>query len=78
MTLEKTYIIHSDYIKNQKSVLQYTKKGYEFVITLDDTIKNIEDVEQLKMFKIVIAPKNLVLYKEIKQNKAILNNVIYK
>ena len=71
-------ITYSDYIKNQKSVLQYTKKGYEFVITLDDTIKNIEDVEQLKMFKIVIAPKNLVLYKEIKQNKAILNNVIYK
>lgn len=71
-------ITHSDYIKNQKSVLQYTKKGYNFVITLDNSVKSVEDVEQLKMFKIVIAPKNLVLYKEIKENKAILNNVIYK
>ena len=71
-------ITYSDYIKNQKSVLQYTKKGYEFVITLDDTIKNVEDVGQLKMFKIVIAPKNIALYKEIKTNKTILNNVVYK
>ena len=71
-------ITYSDYIKNQKSVFDYTKKGFDFVITLDDSIKSVEDVEQLKMFKIVIAPKNLVLYKEIKEDKAILNNVIYK
>ena len=71
-------ITYSDYIKNQKNVLQYIKRGYEFVITLDDSIKNIEDVEQLKMFKIVIAPKNIALYKEIKANKTILSNVIYK
>ncbi len=71
-------ITYSDYIKNQKSILEYTKRGYNFVITLDNSVKSIEDVEQLKMFKIVIAPRNLVLYKEIKENKAILNNVIYK
>ena len=71
-------ITYSDYVKNQKSVLEYTKKGYYFVITLDDSVKSIEDVEQLKMFKIVIAPKNMALYKEIKANKSILNNVIYK
>lgn len=71
-------IDYSDYIKNQKDILEYTKKGYEFVITLDNTITSVQDVEKLKMFKIVIAPKNLVLYKELKQNKAILNNVIFK
>lgn len=71
-------ITYSDYIKNQKSVFEYTKKGYDFVITLDNSIKSIEDVEKLKMFKIVVAPKSLVLYKEIKNNKSILNNVIYK
>ena len=71
-------ISYSDYIKNQKGVLEYTKKGYNFVITLDNSIKSIEDVEKLKMFKIVIAPKDLVLYKEIRSNKSILNNVIYK
>lgn len=71
-------INYSDYIKNQKSVFEYTKKGYDFTITLDDSIKNVEDVEKLKMFKIVIAPKELAFYKDIKNNKTTLNNVVYK
>lgn len=71
-------IDYSDYMKNQKAVLEYTKRGFNFTINLDNTLKNIEDVEKLKMFKIVIASKKLVLYKELKQNKAILNNVIFK
>ena len=70
-------IKYSDYIKNQKSVLEYTKKGYNFVITLDDTIKSVEDVEKLKMFKLVIAPKDLAIYKEIKADNS-LKNVIFK
>lgn len=70
-------IDYTDYVKNQKTVLEYTNKGYNFAITLDNTIKSVEDVEKLKMFKIVIAPTNLVLYKELKQNKTILKNVIY-
>lgn len=71
-------IDYTDYIKNQKSILEYRKQGYEFVITLDNTIKSVEDVEKLGMFKIVVAPKNLVLYKEIKNNKSTLNNLIFK
>lgn len=71
-------IDYSDYMKNQKSILEYTNKGFNFTITLDNSIKSVEDVEKLKMFKIVIAPSKLVLYKELKQNKAILNNVIFK
>ena len=71
-------IDYSDYIKNQKTILEYRSKGFDFTITLDNTITSVEDVERLKMFKIVIAPKNLVLYKELKQNKTILNNVIFK
>ena len=71
-------IYYSDYIKNSRTILDYTNKGYNFVITLDNTITGVEDVERLKMFKIVVAPRNLVLYKELKQNKAILSNVIYK
>lgn len=71
-------IDYSDYIKNQKSILEYTKQGFNFTITLDNSIRSIQDVEKLKMFKYVIAPQKLVLYKELKQNKDILNNVIYK
>ena len=69
---------YEDYMKNQKLVLEYTNKGFNFAITLDNTIKSVEDVEKLKMFKFVIAPNKLVLYKELKQNKAILKNVIFK
>lgn len=71
-------IDYSDYMKHQKAILEYTNKGYNFAITLDSAIKSVDDVKMLKMFKIVIAPKKLVLYKELKQNKAILNNVIFK
>ena len=53
------------------------RQHINFVITLDNSIKSVEDVERLKMFKLVIAPKNLVLYKEIKSDNS-LNNVIYK
>lgn len=70
-------IRYSDYIKNQKSVLDYTKLGYSFVITLDDLVKSVEDVEKLKMFKLVIAPKELVLYKELKKDNS-LSNVIFQ
>lgn len=69
---------YSDYMKNQKAILEHTNKGYNFSITLDNSIKSVEDVEKLKMFKFVIAPKKLVLYRELKQNKALLKNVIFK
>ena len=71
-------ILYSDYIKNQKHVLEYTKKGYNFTITLDNEVNNIEDVEALKMFKMVIVPQKLSIYKDIKSNKALFNNVILK
>ena len=70
-------ISYSDYIKNQKSVLECTKNGYDFTITLDDTITSIEDVEKLKMFKLIIAPKKLLLYKEIKGDSS-LKNVVFE
>ena len=71
-------IMYSDYIKNKKSVFEYTKKGFNFTITLDNSIQNIEDVEELKMFKIVIAQKNLVLYRDLKNNKTLFTNVVFK
>ena len=71
-------IMYSDYIKNKKSVFEYTKKGFNFTITLDNSIQNIEDVEELKMFKIVIAQKKLVLYRDLKNNKTLFTNVVFK
>ena len=71
-------IMYSDYIKNKKSVFEYTKKGFNFTITLDNSIQSIEDVEELKMFKIVIAQKNLVLYRYLKKNNTLFTNVVFK
>lgn len=68
-------ITYADYIKNQKSVLEYIKKGYNFVITLDDTLKSADDVEKLRMFKLVIVPSDLKLYKEIKRNDVIVERM---
>ena len=62
-------------IKNQKSVLEYIKKGYNFVITLDDTLKSADDVEKLRMFKLVIVPNDLKLYKEIKRDDVIVERM---
>ena len=71
-------IMYSDYIKNKKSVFEYTQKGFNFTITLDNSIQSTEDVEELKMFKIVIAQKNLVLYRDLKNNKTLFTNVVFK
>ena len=71
-------IMYTDYIKNNKSLFEYTKKGFNITITLDNSIQNIEDVEELKMFKIVIAQKNLVLYRDLKNNKTLFTNVVFK
>ena len=70
-------ITYSDYIENQKSVIEYTKKGYNFVITLDGKARSVEDVERLKMFKVVIIPRSLALYREIKADRS-LKNVVFK
>lgn len=71
-------IMYSDYIKNQKNILNYTKKGYHFTITLDNEVKSIEEVEKLKMFEIVIVPQKLALSKEIHNNKGLFNNIVFR
>lgn len=47
-------IDYDDYIKNQKKILEYTKKGFQFAIMLEKKQKTPEIIEKLKMFKIVI------------------------
>ena len=69
-------ITYKDLQKHKMTILDYVKKGYNFVITLDDYVKDLEEVRKLKMFKIIIVPKNIKMYKEIMKNKAILKNVV--
>lgn len=69
-------VTYKDFIKNRADVLNLVKEGYNFAITLDDYIKDMEDVRKLKMFNILLVPKNIKMYKEIMKNKAVLNNVV--
>ncbi len=69
-------ITYHDLKKYRKLVIEYLGQGFNFAITLDDTLKDIEEVERLKMFKYVILPKNIRLYKEIMKNIQSFTNVI--
>ena len=69
-------ITYKDFIRNRTDILGYVKLGYNFVITLDDYIKDMEEVRKLKMFNILIVPKNIKMHDEIMKNKAVLKNVV--
>lgn len=69
-------ITYKDFMKNRAEVLGYVKLGYNFAITLDDYIKDMEEVRKLKMFNVLIVPKNIKMHDEIMKNKAVLNNVV--
>lgn len=71
-------IMYTDYIQNEKIILEYTKKGYNFAIILDGLVKSIDDIKKLKMFKSVIVPQKLIICKDVKKNNSIFDNVIYK
>lgn len=67
-------IMYEDYIKYKSQILKLVNNGYSFAITLDGSVKSVSEVEKLQMFKIVILPEKIALYKEIK--KAKISNVI--
>lgn len=67
-------IMYEDYIKYKNQILKLVNNGYNFAITLDGSVKSVSEVEKLQMFKIVILPEKIALYKEIK--KAKISNVI--
>ena len=69
-------ITYKDLIKNREEIVEYVRKGYNFVITLDDYVTDLEQVRKLKMFKILIVPKNIKMHNEIMKNKTVLNNVV--
>ena len=75
---DKIYIniFYKDLYKNREMILEYINRGYNFVISLDDFLESVEEVKKLKMFKYVILPQDINLYKEVKKNKATFSNLI--
>ena len=47
-------------------------------LTIDNLNTSNITNKELKMFKIVIAQKNLVLYRDLKKNKTLFTNVVFK
>lgn len=69
-------IMYEDYSLHKDSIQKYIKLGYNFTITLDSSMKNEEEIEKLKMFKMIIVPKKLELYNKIIKKKTIIPNMI--
>ena len=67
-------ITYEELIKNKNKVLKYVKEGYKFAITLDNSMKNIEEMEKLKMFRIIVVPDSFKLNKKIKNKTFIEKN----
>lgn len=71
-------IMYEDYIDNYQLITSLIKKGYNFCITLDNSMKEVEELEKLKIFNAVILPNNLEIYKKVKEKKNIYTNIIEK
>lgn len=77
---DKIYIniMYEDYEKYKKIILECINKGYNFTITLDNSLKDAEEVEKLKMFKLILVPENLNVYKNVMKKQEVLKNIINK
>ena len=71
-------IEYRDYQKNREAILAYTARGFKFAIELDDYLENIDEIKKLKMFKFILVPQNIKLYKEIIKNKKDFSNILEK
>lgn len=77
---DKIYIniTYGDFEKNRLLILGYIKEGYNFTIELDDYVTDIEKIKKLGMFKFVLLPNNIKLYKEILKCKKQFANILEK
>ena len=71
-------ITYKDFQKNRESILDFTNRGFKFAIELDDHVKEIEEIKKLKMFKFILLPNNIKLYKEILKCKKQFDNILEK
>lgn len=72
-------IMYEEYLAHKKSIQKYINSGYNFTITIDSSMKDIEEINRLKMFKYIVVPKKLELYKKIIKNKTeVFNKIIEK
>ncbi len=71
-------ISYRDFQKNRDMILEFIGKGYNFAIELDDYLEDVEIIKKLKMFKFIIVPHNIKLYKEAIKYKKQFANILEK
>lgn len=71
-------ISYRDFQKNRDMILEFIGKGYNFAIELDDYLEDVEIIKKLKMFKFIIVPSNIKLYKEAIKYKKQFANILEK
>jgi hypothetical protein len=69
-------IMYEDLIKYRKKITELTKNGYNFAITLDNSMENADEMMNLTMFRYIIIPKDLKKYNEIIKHKEEFGNII--
>jgi len=67
-------ITYEDYINNKSIIVDYMKNGFKFSITLDDYLKDIEEIKELQLFRYLILDKRIRLYNNIITNKSQFTN----
>lgn len=71
-------ISYRDFQKNRDMILEFIGKGYNFAIELDDYLEDVEIIKKLKMFKFIVVPSNIKLYKEAIKYKKQFANILEK
>lgn len=78
---DKIYITitYRDWQKNNSLITGYMKEGFNFVVELDDYFKDVSELAQLAVvFKYVIVPSNIQVYKEVIKQKTKYTNLLEK
>ena len=78
---DKIYITitYRDWQKNRAAITDYMKDGFNFVVELDDYFKDASELAQLSVvFKYIIVPSNIQIYKDVIKQKQKYTNLLEK
>ena len=78
---DKIYITitYRDWQKNNSLITGYMKDGFNFVVELDDYFKDTSELAQLSVvFKHIIVPSNIQVYKDVIKQKQKYTNLLEK
>lgn len=77
---DKIYITitYRDLMKNKELIQGYVRDGFNFAIELDDYFNDISELGQLMIYKFIIVPNNIKLYKDVIKQKTKYTNLLEK